>query len=369
MRRQILAFLLISLPTVSTSMHAEQLRDRASTGRLTLTFTQRSALSSPGEARRRFTDESSGQGLPADLKDYDLADESFDVFVPPTYKPDVPHGLLVWVGVTEFDRQWFDVLARHKLIFVSPNDLWRREGPIHTRRVGLPIDAVHNIKQAYNIDSGRVYVCGFSAGAGMASGIAVSYPEVFNGGVFLMGGVFYTIHKEPNGRPEPTVLAQTPALTRASDKMKQDQRLVLVRGQNDTIYPPKDDQAQFDALRLDGFERVNYLVVPGIGHNHPPVPWFQKAIVALEASPKTAPDTRPTDKPNPSQGQIGQARRILATAQYYLANGKSDRAKNIAKAHLQRVLDEYPTTPSAAKARELLKTLDPATTAPASKTG
>src|SRR4051812_11233264 len=74
-----------------------------STGRLHLTFTERSPLSAPevvmarlDELRRGVTEANARKSCT-----YDLADESFDAVVPAGYKPLVPHGLFVWMGVTE----------------------------------------------------------------------------------------------------------------------------------------------------------------------------------------------------------------------------------------------------------------------------
>ncbi len=77
--------------------------------------------------------------------EYDLASLSFEVFVPRSYHPDVPHGLFVWMGVTDVPPAWMDVLARHKLILVAANT---RKG--HPALYGPPLDAVHNMKKLYS---------------------------------------------------------------------------------------------------------------------------------------------------------------------------------------------------------------------------
>ena len=79
--------------------------------------------------------------------DYDLSSQTFEVVVPHSYRPGQPHGLLVWMGVSEFSPVWLDVLARHKLILVSANTM---KG--HVARYPAPLDAVHNLKKRYRID-------------------------------------------------------------------------------------------------------------------------------------------------------------------------------------------------------------------------
>ena len=123
-----------------------------------------------------------------------------------------------------------------------------------------------------------------------------------------------------------------------------------------------------DGLLLDGFQRVTLLTVPGLGHALPSIVWFEKGIVALdEAKPRTPPTTAPTTQPNPQAGQIAQANRLLASAR--IAIEERDRvvtkypnaaARNAVRARelLQRVLDDYPTTPAAGKARAMLDQMD-----------
>jgi hypothetical protein len=80
--------------------------------------------------------------------------------------------------------------------------------------------------------------------------------------------------------------------------------------------------------------------------------------------------TSPTAQPNPLPGQLGQAQRILATAllnlerQYPSQYSKEQverlraSAQDRARKHLQRVIADYPTTPAAATAREVVARMD-----------
>jgi predicted esterase len=349
------------------------------TGRLQVTFTERSPHSAPDVVPRRLDWAELPAGDLADL-DYDLGRESFDIVVPTTYKPNVPHGLLVWMGVTEFSPEWFGVLARHKLIYVSANNTKDR-----LAMCALPLDAVHNLKKTHNIDESRVYVCGFSAGGALATRMLRGFPDVFRGGLFLLGGYFYYSHQLDGGRREPTVLPQeSPTWKGAMDSIKADARIVLVKGQNDTQWTPQEGRCDHDALLLDGFTRASYLEVPGLGHNHPNAAWFEKGVAALEAKPRAPPTTRPTTQPRPLPGQVAQAQRVLATALFQLdeRNWKSKwvtehpalaeqigaSRREQARKYLHQVLDEFPTTPAAAKARQLLPQLGSPTTSPATAT-
>lgn len=346
------------------------------TGRLQLTFTQRSPLSASDVVPQRLD----WAGLPAsDLAqlEYDLGRESFDVVVPATYKPDVPHGLFVWMGVTEFSPEWLPVLARYKLIYVRANNTERR-----LAMCALPLDAVHNLKKTYHIDENRVYVCGFSAGGALATHMLRGFPDVFRGGLFLLGGYFYYQHALDGDRREPTVLpCESPTWKGAMDSIKADTRIVLIKGQRDTQWTPQEGRCDHDALLLDGFTRASYIEVPGLGHNHPTAAWFERGVAALEVKPTTPPTTRPTTQPRPLPGQVAQAQRVLATALFQvdertwqsksvaerpaLAQRMRAQREEQARKYLQQVLDEFPTTPAAAKARQLLTQLGSPTTSPA----
>ncbi len=336
----------------------------APTGRLHLTFAERSPLSALDVVLNRM-DMNHLTAKNAASFEYDLASLSFEVVVPPTYKPDVPHGLFVWLGVSDVLPAWLNVLARHKLILVVANT---RRG--HPALYGPPLDAVHNVKKLYNIDADRVYVSGFSAGGCSATMMVRGFPEVFRGGLFLMGGYFYLSYKDQSGRRELTIEESFPQWKGSLDEIKKETKLVIMKGENDTQWTAQEGRCDYDALRLDGFMRVSYFEVPGLGHRPPDASWFEHGITALDQSlPLTPPTTSPTTASHPLSSQIAQAQRILAAAKYYLelklppvSEEMKDRVRKSyrdkARKYLQRVLEEYPTTPAAAKARELLQQMD-----------
>jgi len=339
-------------------------------GHQRLTFTERHPLATLDETVRRLDihfESMTPAAVALAKQAYDLANQPFEVFVPSTYKPEVPHGLFVWVGVGPISPEWFDVLGRHKLISVTAIPV---QSTIGCSRSRLPLDAVHNMKNLYRIDENRIYVSGFSAGAGVASHLVCGFPEVFRGGYLLMGGGFCVVHKTASGNYEPTLERLAPDWKGPLDKLTKDLRLVLMRAEGDTIYRPREDRAQYTSLLLDGFQRVNYLVLPGGGHRPPNAYWFDRGLTVLESPPQAPLLTSPTDQPNPLPGQLGQAQRILATAllnlerQYPRQYSKEQverlrkSAQDRARKYLEQVISEYPTTPAATQARHLLAGMD-----------
>ena len=349
---------------------------------LRLTFTEQSPLSKPDVLLARI-DANGPEVAPPGSVEYDVSRESFEVFVPASYKPDVPHGLFVWTGVAPVPPAWQEVFTRHKLICISAYPKSPAAAFAHAR-TRMPLDAVYNMKRLYTVDEARLYVSGFSAGGGVAALLLRAFPDVFSGGYFLMGGAFYVAHKAENGQWEPTLNAYPPTWKGDLDEIKKTKSLVLMRGGRDRVYSALEDKVHYNALVLDGFERVEYIVVPGWGHSPPDAVWFEQGLVALEYSPpKTPPITCPTEEPNPMPGQIAQAQRILATAQMHMdaaLESTRERLKRrdvswaeVAEKYpqksvrvrkfLKQAADEYPTTPAAAKARQLLADLDEGITA------
>jgi predicted esterase len=358
----IFAVITVLLPCTTTRADGPQRPARpAPTGRFQPTFSERSPLTNVDELRRR-RDLSRVGGWPM-KPDYDLATQSFVAYVPPSYRPNVPHGLIVWIspGPPDVEPAWFDVLARHKLIWVSPDVMRDNTGLI---RIGLPIDGVHNMKARYNIDDERIYVAGFSGGGLHASELVHIFPDVFRGAFCLNGEDFYGgMRKAEDGRLEPGADAFMHWVG-PLDPIKRDLRLVILTGEKDPINEPEISRANYESLVLDGFERVTFLQVPNGVHQHPSAAWFEKGINALDHTERaTPPTTSPTADPDPLPGQVAQAHRLLSTAQANLDDDyrfDMDRKfkQNAARDYLQQIVSDYPTTPSAAPARELLAWMD-----------
>ncbi len=287
---------LIAAAALACAAGAAVAKPPAPAGRSRLTFTERHPLGSADEVSRRvfadyggLKDEQKAQGK------YELTDESFEVFVPPGYKAGAPHGLFVFIsaGEAKVAPDWFDVFSRHKLIWVCANNSGNSRNALV--RIGLALDAVHNMKQRYDLDESRIYISGFSAGGQLATWMVRAYPDVFSGGCFLMGGSFYRNRKREDGTWEPTVQPSEPtAWNGPLDRLRKDLKLVIIKAERDATWTAAEGRADYESLLLDGFERVSFIEVPRLGHTHPNASWLEKAVVALEARPKKPPTTSPT---------------------------------------------------------------------------
>jgi predicted esterase len=334
----------------------KDLRARAAegpeTGQLRLTFTEKSPNSQPDVIGRR--DPFANQYYSRGGTDYDLSAAPFQVFVPPKYSPSVPHGLFVFMspGGPKVMPTWLPVFARHKLIFVGvPNTGKEAYWHLHVSRLAL--DAVHNLGRRYNIDPDRIYISGFSGGGMAASELIHAFPEVFAGCFCMNGENFYDARGGEEGVLEPGVRETSPWRGDYED-IKKRVAIVLLTGRRDAVVDPEVSISNARGLTLDGFTRTTLLVLPEGTHRHPDATWFERGIKALAAKPGVAPTTRPTTQSNPGPDQAAQARRYLVTAQEFIDGEHARRFRPRAAQCLETVLRDYPTTPAAPVARELL---------------
>ena len=112
----------------------------------------------------------------------------FEIYVPKSYNPSTPAGLLVYVSPIasgSIPNSWQEVFDRRNLIWVSINDSGNSmpaEQRIAETRLSLAF-----ILKNYVIDSRRTYVSGMSGGSQIATMASSLYPDLFKGGIFLCG--------------------------------------------------------------------------------------------------------------------------------------------------------------------------------------
>ena len=254
----------------------DAVEDESRRGLFTTTFTQRHEFSAVERQLERFQWER--EQMPPE---YDLAAETFEVYVPPTYAPDRPHGLLVWAAAHhEASIRWRDVLDRRRLICIAPNrianprDIWVR--------TGLCLDAVHNGRQRYEIDPRRIYIAGFSKGGRVASRLGIVYADVFTG-VLAIDGVDWWQNISVPGRKGFYYRGRfrKPADLQMLRRAREQNRYVLMTGEFDG----NRDQTKaffFRGYRRAGFRYAHYLEVPGKGHAPPDAAWFEQGIALLD---------------------------------------------------------------------------------------
>jgi tetratricopeptide (TPR) repeat protein len=214
---------------------------------------------------------------------YDLARETFSLVVPESYTPETPHGLLVWVSPSPIGGasrpDLLANLARRRLIWAGANDAGNERPRWY--RFALALDAAHNLAKLYRIDPERIYIAGYSGGGRISSVLSVVYPEVFRGGLFMVGCDWFRPLPIPDrpGTHWPVLYPKPPR--RDLDLAKSRNRYVFLTTERD--FNRIQTREVFQAFEREGFVHTTYLEVPGIGHYGPvPTPEWARAFDALD---------------------------------------------------------------------------------------
>ena len=203
--------------------------------------------------------------------------------VVPEGRPSEPYGMLVWVspsGRGSPVKSFVPLLQQFHLIWIGANNSGNERGL--GPRVGLALDAVFNVKNQYKIDEKRIYTSGMSGGAKIASLLGVAYPDVFSGAIPICGVIYYRnipLPNEPN-KIWPAAYIRPPI--KLFDQARQNNRYALITGENDMNREPTHEFYDKGFVK-DKFAHVEYIEVPGMGHNIPEQQWIEKALTSLDA--------------------------------------------------------------------------------------
>jgi len=334
-------------------------------GSFTLTFSNRAEQSTNQYIAQRM-----GWPLLAEESakvDYNLPDESFEVYVPADYTGDKPYGLLVFCMPHPGGKppqNYLDSIDKHHLIWVCPNNAGNDR---YVRpRMGLVIDAAVNMQSRYKIDPDRVYVSGISGGGRVASMLGVGFADIFKGGGFyIIGCNFYRQETTADGKRYYARSYSVPP-AKVFRAAREQSKHVFLTGDNDGNREQTD--LYYKGFKHDRFEHILYLQVPGMGHQHPDAEWFEKGLAFLDEPVATAgPATRPTARPATTRPTVAAAAashaatqatdratvagQLLKSAQLYLDNKQYE----LAREKLKWIVQNFAGTPAAAEAK---KTLD-----------
>lgn len=191
---------------------------------------------------------------------YDIAQETFEMYVPRDYQEGAPYGVLVFIDAVDAGVAFpalRPVLDRRHLIWVGAKASGN-EHPV-ARRMSLAMDAVYNIARRYSLDQDRVYVSGFSGGGRVASLLAPNHPGVFRGAIYMSGC----------NHPE-----QIEKLAKARS------RFVFLTGDKD--FNREGTQKVYEDYLNRGFVYATYLQVPDLPHDLPDAEWFDRAVATLD---------------------------------------------------------------------------------------
>jgi len=248
----------------------------ASTQRIHLT--ERSPLSDPGEfaARRQIRLSPADRGL----LEYALASESFELYLPTSHTHRSVRSGLVWVSPGESGappRAWAAVLDRLGVVWIGANASGNRRSP--PDRSNLALDAAAYLETRLGASEARIFVGGFSGGARIASELALLYPDVFAGGLFIGAVDYFRLVRSSDPR-WPAWKATFPSPpAHLLQQARSSGRYVLVVGSQDSNRSLVQDVHR--AYVTDGISGARLLEVADLGHELPPSESFEQALVEL----------------------------------------------------------------------------------------
>ena len=189
---------------------------------------------------------------------------SWEVYVPASYSPERPAGLLVYVSPSPFGeipRDWKSVLDEYNLIWISANNSGNRE--LVSRRVLFAIVGPTAVKRDYKVDDERVYVSGFSGGGKTASMVAIDHADIFIGAIYNCG-------VEPWQVDKPLMIEQIRV-----------NHYVFVTGEFDQAL--ESTKRVYRAYKKAGIEHSKLMVIRNMPHQNPDGHDFAKAIRYLDS--------------------------------------------------------------------------------------
>jgi hypothetical protein len=196
---------------------------------------------------------------------FDLAAESFEIFVPRNYSDREPFGIFAFMDAADamtLPKSWEAVLEKEKLICLIPQKIGNNQP--FARRAGLTYVGLLKAAARYKADPDRIFTGGMSGGARSAVQLAFLHNDVIAGNIAICGANFY--------QPVPRLQATNsdmnygvwPVPPARADEARSRVRFAFITGPKDFRHGNILDICQ------GGFEQHGFqsrlIDVPGLGH-------------------------------------------------------------------------------------------------------
>ena len=205
--------------------------------------------------------------------------ETWDVCVPRSYAPGLPHGILVYINAGDSGatpEAYRPLLEKYHLLGIGANNSGNQHDV--AMRIAHALYAVQLLRQRYDIAPERIYLFGLSGGGRVATRILLFYPEIFTGGMPVVGTNFYLPLKLADGRTSPGFWENPDP--RRLNLARRNVRIAFLEGEKD----PNREQTwlAYEAYRNDGFQFVTFLEQEKLGHDLPAPDWFARGLKFLD---------------------------------------------------------------------------------------
>lgn len=256
-------------------------------------------------------------------------DFSYEVWAPDTYDPSTPAGVMVFINSGNngtLNKTYRELLAARNIIVIGAN---RSGNEVDTiMRLTFAFYAVELLNRRYELDPNRIYITG-NSGGGRAASLAMFYrPELFSGGMPMVG----CLAPIPNGNqafqlgtPPMHSMPSRDALRLASTNG----RYVMLTGETD--FNRKQCEATAKYLQDSGFKYATVMVQPGLGHSNASAEYFGKALDFVDAPlvAQAVGAVKGADR-DIQRGKLADAAQTLGKALPYLQLTSNEEVKALA---------------------------------------
>jgi len=188
---------------------------------------------------------------------------TWQVYVPDSYDPSEPAGLLVYVSPTPYGRMpsgWQPLFDDENLIWISAD---RSGNRTRTKsRMLYAALAPYVLSDTYEIDPTRIYVSGFSGGGKVAGLVSLRFANLFTGAIYICGAEYIPIESE--------------ALHAAAIS----NRYVFFTGGKD--FNRSLTRSVYRKYERAGLTNINLISISGMGHETPGRERFRQAVNFLD---------------------------------------------------------------------------------------
>lgn len=190
-------------------------------------------------------------------------DITWKMYVPKTYDPSIPAGLMVYISPSEegwIPRRWQSVFNDENLIWISANASGNEV--IVAKRMIYAVLAPQIAAASYKIAVDRVYLSGFSGGGKVSGMVAVDFANLFKGALYICGA--------------------EDRIDKSSDMFSQvkKNRYVFLTGSAD--FNREQTHKVYRRYESAGIPNIEYINVPRMAHANPDTRYFLKAIKFLD---------------------------------------------------------------------------------------
>ncbi|MCX6966859.1 MAG: hypothetical protein NTZ46_03605 [Verrucomicrobia bacterium] len=236
------------------------------------------------------------QALPTPLKkpkwfdyNFDPAKEKFNIYVPASYDPQKPCGVVGWTNPGDgalIPKQFQPLFDEFRLIAIAAESCGNKQKS--ERRAGLLVSAILQLSTTMAIDRRRVLLSGMSGGGRLSALGGFVHPEFFCGAISWCGGNFYKDY--PNSEKPGFVvygIAHAHQIDNAVtaenvEEAKKKVKFVLLTGSKD--FNRIDSRDIETAMQKEHFQ-VLLIEEPGLGHSVGSAATMRKGLEFVLGSP------------------------------------------------------------------------------------